>query len=206
LGWKFRIYVSRLDRVFGRGASRVNAHIMRLAVLYEDVRLENYAMVAESIPAIDQLGAEYRRMYFMRRSIATLREFAEAVPKLEDELAFAEIRSRFGPKEKRQWDKSVAFFRRRYQYLQKIRNDFGGHFGFSPAWHAVQNLTSTAIAIEYERNSVRRTIAMRHKYVGEIVAVGMGHHKRGETSRDHFRLMFRLALTGWAMPPAAWRS
>jgi hypothetical protein len=196
--WKYLILVSRLNRVFGRGSQRLNAHIMRVAVLYEDMRLENIAAAEESIPALDKIGKEYRLFYFIRRSIATVREFAEALPALDAAEEFVEIRARFSTSDRKSWDKSVRFFRRNYKYIQKIRNDFGGHFGFAPARHAAKELNDTAVTLEFEANRLGRRVNVRHKYAGEIVALGMGHHKRGATSKDHFRLMARLALAGFA--------
>jgi hypothetical protein len=51
--WKFRIYVQPLDRVFHPG-NALDAHIARVAVLYEDLRLENLAASEDSIPKLDR--------------------------------------------------------------------------------------------------------------------------------------------------------
>lgn len=199
--WKWKVYVNTLDRVFG-GVSKeereLNAHMMRVSVLHEDLRIENLALAEASLPSLDIIGVEYRRMYFIRRSIATAREFAEALPALDSCAGFQPIRNRLSANERVMWDKSVRFFRRNYGYIQKIRNDFGGHFGYSPAWHAVKNLQETAAVLEYKHSLVGRRIQIRLKYAGEVVAIGMHHHKRGDTSKDHFRLMFRLALAAFA--------
>jgi hypothetical protein len=198
--WKWKVYVNTLDHLFGgtsNDENKLNANLMRVSVLYEDLRLENFAMAEESIPALDALGVDYRRMYFVRRSIATLHEFADALPALDACPAFAQVRRRLRAADLKMWEKSVRFFDRNHAYIQKIRNDFGGHFGFSPAWHAVQNLQPTAVTLEYKHSTVGRKVQLRLKYAGEIVAIGMHHHKRGGSSRDHFRLMFRLALAGF---------
>jgi hypothetical protein len=199
--WKWKVYVNTLDRVFG-GVSKeekeLNAHMMRVSVLHEDLRIENLALAEPSLPGLDTIGVDYRRMYFIRRSIATVREFAEALPALDSCAGFHSIKNRLNETERAMWDKSVRFFRRNYLYIQKIRNDFGGHFGYGPAWHAVKNLQETVAVLEYKHSSVGRRIQIRLKFAGEVVAIGMGHHKRGDTSKDHFRLMFRLALAAFA--------
>ncbi len=156
------------------------------------------ALAEPSLPGLDTIGVDYRRMYFIRRSIATVREFAEALPALDSCAGFHSIKNRLNETERAMWDKSVRFFRRNYVYIQKIRSDFGGHFGYSPAWHAVENLQETVAVLEYKHSSVGRRIQIRLKFAGEVVAIGMGHHKRGDTSKDHFRLMFRLALAAVA--------
>ena len=82
--WKSKFYVKELDRVFTNG-SLLDAHISRVAVLYEDLRLEMMAASEVSLPTLDTIGMEHRRIYFARRSIGTLRELAEAI-RLLDEL------------------------------------------------------------------------------------------------------------------------
>src|SRR5215472_3601775 len=66
-----------------------DAHLARLCVLHEDLRIEIEGIRASNIPKLDVLEprrdhldhpermGSYRRHYFLRRSIATLREFAE---------------------------------------------------------------------------------------------------------------------------------
>jgi hypothetical protein len=76
--------------------------------------------------------------------------------------------------------------------IEKIRNDFGGHFGLKAAIHAVENLTSYPACLEYSRDSVRRRAGAKTEFAGELVALAMGRHPLAKQSKDHFRLMFRL--------------
>jgi len=71
-----------------------DAHLARLCVLYEDLRMEIEGIRARNVPKLDVLDprrdhldhpermGSYRRHYFLRRSIATLREFAECFGEL----------------------------------------------------------------------------------------------------------------------------
>jgi hypothetical protein len=81
-----------LPHVFNSNRERMlDAHIARLAVLYEDLRVETSAIKAHSIPCLDVLDPEhehrdvparigsYRSHYFLRRSIGTLSEFADGL-------------------------------------------------------------------------------------------------------------------------------
>jgi hypothetical protein len=58
--------------------------LARLSVLYEDLRIETFAITSdeEEIKRLDGLSARYRINYFLRRSIATLLEFEGALHKL----------------------------------------------------------------------------------------------------------------------------
>ena len=50
-----------------------------VCVLYEDSAIELYGIQAEEIPVLDRANAEFRQHYFLRRSIATLHEFSDAI-------------------------------------------------------------------------------------------------------------------------------
>ena len=92
--WKSKFYVKELDRVFTNG-SLLDAHISRVAVLYEDLRLEMMAASEVSLPTLDTIGMEHRRIYFARRSIGTLRELAEAIRLLDELPEFQPVRDSF---------------------------------------------------------------------------------------------------------------
>jgi hypothetical protein len=191
---RYRIRVKRMNQLFRRG-SEYDAKVARVAVLYEDLRLENIAASEASIPRLDGSGADLRQFYFIRRSIATVREFAEAVAMLNDDPDFVNLKERFDAEASAMWTKSIRFFRRWNKYLRDIRNDFGGHFGYPPAWFAINHLSDGAVSFEYAADLARQKGNVRFKF--EIVAIGMHRHARAEKVADHFRLMFRLALAGF---------
>jgi hypothetical protein len=93
-----------LKKVFGQvSASNFEAIIARLAVLYEDLRIELHGIAEESIPAMDELDVRYRRIYFLRKSIGTLWEFAEAVGQLQKCPEFRVMSADFPPGVHRYW-------------------------------------------------------------------------------------------------------
>ena len=193
---KYRILVKRLNQVFRHG-SDLDARVARLAVLFEDLRLETMAASQESIPNLDESGVELRRFYFVRRSIATLREFSEALASLDTHPDFEPTRARFDPVSQIQWSKSIAFFRRWHRYLRDIRNDFGGHFGHAAARFAIDNLHDGGAVFEYAANPLKNTGTVRFKFAWQIVAASMRRHSRADGLADHFRLMFRLVLAAY---------
>ena len=96
----------RLGRVFRADEKRqLNAKLARLCVLYEDLRVEVCGIAEPSIPALDVLDSErdnrftperigrYRRYYFVRRSIGTIREFAQALRLIKRRPGFPAQRS-----------------------------------------------------------------------------------------------------------------
>jgi len=193
---RYKIRVKRINQVFRHG-SDYDSRLARLAVLYEDLRLENLAASAKSIDALDSSGVDVRGFYFIRRSIATVREFAEALRLLDECPEFAPIRAKFDSERRTMWGKSMRFFARREAYFGRIRNDFGGHFGEPAARFAINHLHDGAVAFEYAADSIKRTGNVRFKFASEVVAIGMKRHALADESHDHFRLMFRLALAGF---------
>jgi hypothetical protein len=97
-----RMRMARLRDVFDAGEERqLNAKLARVCVLFEDLRIEVRGIAELSIAALDVLDSEqenqfapphrtgrYRRYYFVRRSISTIREFAEALRLLNSDPGF----------------------------------------------------------------------------------------------------------------------
>ena len=105
------VRVRERRQVFGSLCkSSFEAIAARLAVLHEDVRIELHGIAEESIAPLDQLDVRYRRVYFLRKSLATLRGFAEAVRHRESCPEFRLATSEFTPEIERHWRKSVGIF------------------------------------------------------------------------------------------------
>jgi hypothetical protein len=187
-----------LQRVFTLPAKRLlHAHIARLSVLYEDLRIEAYGIVEESLPALDSNDADYRKNYFLRRSIATLIEFAEEIRLLDKLDDFDEIKSTFTDVSLIRWNKAVRFFGRYESYLKKIRHDTGGHFGLPAAIYAVSDIpASYAGKIEIVRGGNDGAGVKLH-FAGQIALSAMFRHRKGSSDDYHFRYLLRLAITGY---------
>src|SRR5665213_887337 len=80
------------------------AHMVRLAVLYEGLRIELMATDKGSIRVLDSTDKRYRKNYFLRRSIATLVEFAETVRLLDKCPEFEGAKARFDGTIRPYWD------------------------------------------------------------------------------------------------------
>jgi hypothetical protein len=171
----------------------VHAHIVRLAVLYEDLRIELYAIAEPSIPILDGTDERYRQNYFLRRSIATLVEFAETVRLLNECDEFQPIKETLDKGIRPYWDKAVRFFRRGEPFFKKVRNDIGGHFGPEAATFAVRNLKSEAVG----KIEVRNDRTIRLHFVGELVATATLRHLFGLTNEHKFQRLIKTAMLGF---------
>jgi hypothetical protein len=149
------IRTARLRRVFNGDEKRrqFDAKLARVCVLFEDLRIEIRGVTERSLPALDILDPEkdnwlspeqtgkYRKFYFLRRSLATLRDFGEALSLIIEDtdndpslrLTFSELTDQAPDA----WVAAIDFFDGNKAFLQGIRNDIGGHFGHKAALNAL---------------------------------------------------------------------
>jgi hypothetical protein len=173
--------------VFNSDRKRLlDAHLARLCVLYEDLRIETFAISADSIAKLDVLDpldensedlarvGRYRRNYFLRRSIGTLFEFAEGLRLLNECPDFSLIKADFDAYVRGIWAEATDFFQQNEGLIKEIRNDIGGHFGLPAAQFAVENLNVDAVGkIEVILDEDRRPRDPRLHFAGEIAASAM---------------------------------
>jgi|SRR5579862_7266071 len=190
------VRVRELNRVFGTPSeSNFEAMIARLAPLYEDLRIELFGIAEESLGRLDQSDVRYRRSYFLRRSLGTLSEFADAVRHLERCPEFAGVVSKFTPPIDQYWRKASAFFNHNQRSLKAVRNDIGGHFGLEAARYATQNFDSSAVDGIEIGGIGRRAVFLR--FAGEVVATAMLRHIDGANREHKIRRLVRLARAGY---------
>jgi hypothetical protein len=79
-------------------------------------------------------------MYFLRRSLATLVEFANAIEMLDQRPEFRKLKRKRSPDMLSRWDEAAEYFRQWKEYLSERRADFGGHFDHGSARHAISKI------------------------------------------------------------------
>lgn len=183
-----------LPRVFEGLGTIITAHIVRLSVLYEDLRIETLATAEKSIKVLDVTDASYRSHYFLRRSIATLVEFAQALRLLNKCDEFHVIRKHFVvARVVESWDEAVSFFREQESFLKLVRNDIRGHFGLQAAQYAVTNadqLTPLDMEITEKGN-------IHLNFAGEVAAAATMRHLDGGTPEEKITKLLKIALTAF---------
>ncbi len=178
--------------------SLLHENIARLAVLYEDLRIELTAASQPSIRKLDKLDPRYRRNYFLRKCIGTTVEFAEAIRFLDRSLEFKVVKARFSPEISRYWTDAVKFFRRNERILKAVRNDIGGHFGTHAAKYAVSNLDPDTMG-KIEAIDIGGPRARIHLiFAGEIAAVAsLRHLTKGSTPSQRFAGLLRMLVVSF---------
>jgi len=174
----------KLKKLFpGSPEIDTNARIARICVLFEDLRIEliGLDLLAPSViessaqdTHSDVAGYRLRRIYFLRRSIGTCCEFAEALRLLNETDGFGPILANFGPPAHAAWLESVRYFRDHERLWREIRNDVGGHFGETSARFAVENfLSGAAGSIEIRWDDRRESGDCVLAFASEIAATGL---------------------------------
>jgi hypothetical protein len=168
---------------------QLNAKLARLCVLYEDLRVELCGIVELSIPALDVLDdGKYRRLYFVRRSIGTIREFADALLLINDDPNFQLNEMK---EDEATWDSAITFFQENKHLLGAIRNDIGGHFGHPAALHALDRLPDVSCTIELVGELVdgRDRTDFRLRFAGEIVTSALRTHLQSDDIEGYKTLL-----------------
>jgi hypothetical protein len=105
----------------------VMVQLVRLVILYEDLKLEIAGLHVPKDKEFDELSKHYREMYFIRRAFATLWEMDSAFHKLNMLPAFKERKKCFDKRRLKEWTDAVRFFSRMKKFLGSQRNAYGGH-------------------------------------------------------------------------------
>jgi len=191
----------KLATIFSRRDTERHALIACLCVLFEDLRIEIAGQSARDLGRLDDCGKNMRDLYFLRRSMATLFEFATVLDELDQLPSFQAIRARFDKGAAPIWKRALVFFRKHKQYIARLRHHVGGHFGKQAATLAVENLLPDAVGtLEiafYDGGGGAKLF-----FGNEIVATAVLLHVRGQTTQAKVRKMIRHALVAYRH--AAW--
>ncbi len=199
-----KLRVTTLAKLFPCTIDKLtNAHIARLCVLFEDLRIEiaGFTLAApdigslprrSNVSAFDIAGPKARKLYFLRRSIATCSEFAEAIRLLDQLPTFGTIVLAFPQDEQNSWREAVQYFKVHEKTWKLIRNDVGGHFGLAAAMYAIGAfLPDAPVTIEIHSSSTSpdRAGAILG-FASEIAATALCKHLLGDTHDQKLKMLF----------------
>lgn len=192
-----RTRFASLQKVFAQGRSPLLDLIAQMSVLYEDLRIENFALTAdnEEVKRLDYLDSRYRVHYFLRRSMVTLLEFRGSLLQLSKTREFkAESFATFHP------DASAArkanrdlfgivtdalkFFDAHHKILKDLRNAVGGHFSAEAAASATVNVDPGAVGkLEIKFDALGKGGGPKLFFAGELAATAFTRRLPGVKPR-----------------------
>lgn len=170
---------------------------IRLVVLYEDLRLELFgASVDQSLKPLETVNANYRELYFVRRSLSTILEIEQAIHKLNKCTAFKEFKKTWRESDTRAWDSAVEFFSSNHDTLKQRRGAYGGHYHDRAAEHVYEKLHSDHVGLIEERVDQADTRYARHvfKFALEFVGLALTVDKGSEKLEPFVEGVFQLML------------
>lgn len=187
-----------LQQVFAYGRSELLTCLAQMSVLYEDLRIETFALTADDseVKRLDYLDKRYRIHYFLRRSMVTLLEFRGALLRISKTSEFkaeraAALRPGAPDNKKRNGDlfqilaAALKFFESRHNLLKDLRNAVGGHFTDAAAATATENLESNASGkLEITFDASGRGGGAKLYFAGEIAATAFVGTLPGVKTRD----------------------
>ena len=127
-----KIHQKELRIALECGDEILNAHVSRLCVLYEDLRLELSGATDKELKPLDANGFAFRTQYFIRRATATTIELAEEFRLLNDYNGFDSVRASFTESDTSKWNACLTFYSTHEPLFEKIRNDIGDILASGP--------------------------------------------------------------------------
>ncbi len=156
------------------------------------------------------LVGQYRQFYFIRRSLVTLREFAEALRLISQDMdKDPSLRVTFGGLTEDApalWNAAIQFFHSKEPLLTAIRNDIGGHFGEKAARRALSMLLldtcgSIALAqgvVEHrQQKTVEADQQLRLHFAAEIAATALLEHLPNRDVENYGEFFKDVLMTGY---------
>lgn len=101
--------------------------LIRMFILYEDLKLEVSALHVPGTTALDEVSRHYREMYFVRRAFATLWEMDNAIEALQRTRPFKKKMGTLDKRRLQDWKAAVRFFGKAKKFIDRQRNAYGGH-------------------------------------------------------------------------------
>ena len=189
-----KLWVARLAKVFPKSDLDFSAQLVRLSVLYEDLKIEFEGASAELLDRLDGSGREYRRFYFLRRTTATLLEISGAFTKLGMNPAFKVLKCGFPSDRQKAWDGAVSFLQQNHATLNKLRNAVGGHFHDDAAKYGVENIHQDSVGtIEVHLTETKTGAGVRFKFALEFVALALMNDKpQGDDDLAYIETLFTM--------------
>ena len=122
------IRVTPIRKILTATERDVMVQIVRLIVLYEDLKLELNLRRLPRNKVLDEVSEHYRAVYSLRRSFATLLEVDSALIQLKQYATFQRDLPKFQTDRLREWNAAIAFFAEKKDVIKERRHAYGGHF------------------------------------------------------------------------------
>lgn len=184
-----RTYTKRLKPLFRHWEDReIATQLIRLFVLYEDLRLEYNAFYEHDIAVLDELHSRaFRRMWVLRRVYTTVYEIKRAIAVLERSKEFKTFWALQRKSDQVNWKTSVRFFQKHTAVITDRRHQYGGHFDEKAASYVRDNMhEDTTGEVVIRRNVTAHTASVVLKFTMELIGQATSYDRRKEEDLQAF--------------------
>jgi hypothetical protein len=165
--------VGNLGRVFKEGESELFNGIARLAVLYEDLRLEVGELwnLRRKRDETGEVTDHYRASYFLRRALATLIEFRGGLTTIRRTQEFKQAESGLSTIDAESIVRADKYLQENWTLIKDLRNEFGGHVQLKGVEFATKHLSNVVGKVTWNQSTnVPTTLRLECDFAGDIVA------------------------------------
>jgi hypothetical protein len=141
--------------------------VARLCILREDFLLEFHGIYASEIGQLDEHSAEWRRIYFLRSAIRTLREMKHVIDRLQVHPEFKKALASRSSKERREFRELVRQLNAEHQLVKQLRDALGGHVLESAVQKALDGMHPERLGF-FEVGRILKST--HYKFAVELVA------------------------------------
>lgn len=162
--------IGELKTVFRSGESELLNGIARLAIFYEDLQLEmrEFRDLHGRVVEQHETDLDYRLLYFLRRSLATLVEFRGALTRIRQTEEFK--KANVTEADAGYIADADKFLEQNWTTIKNLRNEFAGHIQASAVEFATKNLTNEVGRVTWKPDPTGWTTGIECEFAGTILA------------------------------------
>ncbi len=196
-----KIFLIKLRKWFPPDDEIANS-VARLCVLKEDLRIEIEGIRTENISILDGNTSMWRKLYFLRNSVRTLREIIFTIESLID---WKELEIRIASLPKDMEKRAKGFYQNIHEYKKEIEelrhNLWGGHVGKTGMDAALSKIDDGIIG-KIEIRKLSSLSRVFYRFGSEfILAYKLGKFSEDKRSEELQELITKIAaLSGGAIP------
>ena len=166
----------------------IPTQLIRMMVLYEDLRLEYNLFYADEIKLFDEVQTRaYRRMYVLRRIYATILEVWGALTNLDRSIEFKRFLEKQRESDQKTWKDAVRFFNENFETIRSRRQKYGGHFDRKTAEFVRDELhEDTEGTVVVMRDTTDHTANVVMRFTMELVGQASMIDKPDEANIEQF--------------------
>jgi hypothetical protein len=161
-----------LRTIFREGESELYNGLARLAILYEDLRLEmgEFRDLHRRVIELGETDMDHRVSYFVRRSIATLFEFRGALTVVRKSDEFKKAAPLLSFSDAGHIFEADKFLQQNWTQIKDLRNEFAGHVQAAGVEFAITHLSNEVGKVTWNPDPRAWTIGVECDFAGIIMA------------------------------------